>query len=52
MSSSKAFFKAVILKFGYDIEGEKKVQMYAQLEDMRKSRHEENIKLENEDSPT
>lgn len=46
------FFKAVILKFGYDIEGEKKVQMYAQLEDMRKSRHEENIKLENEDSPT
>lgn len=34
--------KAIVLKFGYDIEGEKKAQMYLELEEMRAARHEEN----------
>ena len=34
--------KAIILKTSYDIEGEKKEQMYRELEEMRKKRHEEN----------
>ena len=37
---------ALILKFFYDIEGEKKAQMYAELEEMRKARHEENIAID------
>lgn len=38
--------KTFILKFFYDVEGDKKVQMYAELEAMRKRRHEENLELE------
>ena len=34
--------KAIILKFFYDIEGEKKEQMYRELEKMREERHAEN----------
>lgn len=34
--------KSVILKFFYDIEGEKKEQMYRELEKMREERHKEN----------
>ncbi|MBR5442011.1 MAG: MFS transporter [Clostridia bacterium] len=34
--------KAIILKTSYDIEGEKKEQMYRELEEMRKLRHQEN----------
>ncbi|MBQ2848566.1 MAG: MFS transporter [Clostridia bacterium] len=34
--------KAIILKFLYDIEGEKKEQMYRELEKMREERHAEN----------
>lgn len=34
--------KAIILKFMYDIEGEKKEQMYRELEKMREERHVEN----------
>ena len=36
----------VILKFLYDIEGDKKEQMYAELEEMRRLRHEENAMLD------
>ena len=35
--------KAIILKLFYDVEGEKKEQMYRELEVMRAKRHEENI---------
>ena len=34
--------RAVVLKFFYDVEGEKKEQMYKELEEIRKKRHEEN----------
>ena len=34
--------RATILKFLYDVEGEKKEQMYKELEDIRRQRHEEN----------
>ena len=34
--------KSLILKFFYDIEGEKKEQMYRDLEEMREERHKEN----------
>ena len=34
--------KSLILKFFYDIEGEKKEQMYRDLEKMREERHKEN----------
>jgi hypothetical protein len=34
--------KAIILKVSYDIEGEKKEQMYIELAEMREKRHEEN----------
>ena len=34
--------KAIILKTSYDIEGEKKEQMYRELAEMREKRHEEN----------
>ena len=37
--------KAIILKTLYDVEGEKKVQMYKELEAMRAARHEENAAL-------
>ena len=39
--------KAIILKTSYDIEGEKKDQMYRELEVIRAQRHEENIAIEN-----
>ena len=39
--------KAIILKTSYDIEGEKKEQMYRELEDIRAERHEENLAVEN-----
>lgn len=39
--------KAVILKFLYDVEGEKKQQMYNDLEIMRAKRHEENQEIAN-----
>ena len=38
--------KALILKFFYDVEGEKKEQMYRELEEIRAKRHEENEALE------
>ena len=34
--------KAIILKLSYNIEGEKKEQMYRELAEMREKRHEEN----------
>ena len=34
--------KAIILKTLYDVEGEKKEQMYRELEQIRAKRHEEN----------
>jgi len=34
--------KSIVLKFGYDIEGEKKAQMYRDLEKIREERHREN----------
>ena len=34
--------KSVVLKFFYDIEGEKKEQMYRDLAEMREKRHKEN----------
>lgn len=34
--------KALILKFFYDVEGEKKEQMYRELDEIRAKRHEEN----------
>ncbi|HZJ75318.1 MAG TPA: MFS transporter [Clostridia bacterium] len=42
-------FKAIILKFGYDIEGEKKAKMYEELEVIRKNRHEENLTIESQE---
>ena len=38
--------KALILKFFYDIEGEKKEKMYSELDAMRAKRHEENEAME------
>ncbi len=38
--------KAVILKFFYDVEGEKKEQMYRELEEIRAERHKENEAIE------
>ncbi len=40
--------KAIILKTSYDIEGEKKEQMYRELEVIRAERHKENLSGENE----
>ncbi len=37
--------KSIILKTSYDIEGEKKEQMYRELEKMREERHKENTAL-------
>ena len=37
--------RALILKFFYDIEGDKKKQMYAELEEIRKNRHSENEEI-------
>ena len=39
--------KAIILKLFYDVEGEKKEQMYRELEEIREERHKENLALEN-----
>lgn len=39
---------ALVLKFFYDIEGEKKEQMYRELEEMRAARHRENKALAGE----
>ncbi|NMP37975.1 MAG: MFS transporter [Clostridiales bacterium] len=36
-------FKAIILKFFYDVEGDKKIRMYEELEQKRRERHEENL---------
>lgn len=41
--------KSIILKTMYDIEGEKKEQMYRELSQMREERHKENIELTLED---
>lgn len=41
-------FKALILKFFYNVEGDVKKQMYAELEVMRKERHQENLEIEKE----
>ena len=38
--------KSIVLKFIYNVEGETKAKMYAELEEMRKSRHEENQEIE------
>ncbi len=38
--------KAIILKFFYDVEGEKKEQMYRDLVEIRAKRHEENLEIE------
>ena len=38
--------KAIILKLFYDVEGEKKEQMYRELEEIRAKRHEENEAIE------
>ncbi len=40
--------KAIILKTSYDIEGEKKEQMYSELDEIRAKRHEENLAVEEE----
>lgn len=40
--------KAIILKTMYDIEGEKKEQMYIELAQMREDRHKENVAIEAE----
>ena len=40
------FFKAIILKFLYNVEGETKKQMYVDLERMRAERHAENLMVE------
>lgn len=40
--------KAIILKTMYDIEGEKKEQMYQELAKMREERHKENVAIEAE----
>ena len=40
--------KAIILKTLYNVEGETKAQMYRDLEEMRKARHEENKALAGE----
>jgi Na+/melibiose symporter-like transporter len=37
--------KSIILKFFYDVEGEKKEQMYRDLEQIRAERHEENMTI-------
>lgn len=42
--------KALILKFLYDVEGEKKQQMYRELEEIRRARHEENMTIENDEN--
>lgn len=38
-------FKAIIIHFGYDVEGENKKRMYIELEEKRRLRHEENQQL-------
>lgn len=38
--------KAIIIKFFYNVEGDVKTQMYADLEVMRQKRHEENLEVE------
>ncbi|MBO5858359.1 MAG: MFS transporter [Clostridia bacterium] len=38
--------KTIVLKFMYDVEGQKKEQMYAELEVMRAERHKENEAIE------
>ena len=40
--------KAIILKFFYDIEGEKKEKMYRELDVIRVKRHEENLAIDSE----
>ena len=40
-----AVLRAFILKFFYDVEGDKKAQMYKELEEMRAKRHEENVSV-------
>ena len=40
--------KAIIIKFLYNVEGDVKKQMYADLEVMRKERHQENLEIEKE----
>ncbi|MBR3817067.1 MAG: hypothetical protein IKJ27_10120 [Clostridia bacterium] len=40
--------KALILKFFYNVEGEKKEQMYRELDEIRAKRHKENIVIESE----
>lgn len=42
---------ALVLKFFYDIEGEKKAQMYRELEEMREARRLENLALSGEPVP-
>ena len=44
--------KALVLKFIYNIEGETKVQMYKELEEMRKARHEENEEIKKAEAVT
>lgn len=44
--------KAIILKFFYTIEGETKEKMYAELEEIRKARHDENLELASEANKT
>ena len=43
--SLSVLIRSIILKFVYDIEGEKKEQMYKELEVMRAERHAENLAL-------
>ena len=40
-------FKAIILKLFYNVEGDVKQQMYADLEKIRRERHQENVEIEN-----
>jgi hypothetical protein len=42
MSNTQDDALLIILKTSYDIEGEKKEQMYRELAEMREKRHEEN----------
>ncbi|MCR5041778.1 MAG: MFS transporter [Clostridia bacterium] len=44
--SLSVLIRSIVLKFVYDIEGEKKEQMYRELEEMRAQRHTENQAIE------
>lgn len=46
--AASAVLRALILKFLYDVEGEKKEKMYRELEEMRRKRHEENENITKE----